>query len=412
MYCSPIVLLAAAGIASSSHAQSGDEPARFVRGVNVAQIQIDPSTGARTAMPWGTSTRGASNPLWLNNNTDPCLTGELVWILDDPDTDGDGASEYFGMDCVSGLSLPCEGAWYNYVGDLHHSDAVIDRIVIRYGTNIPDVDLDSDGIGDGVPGFDICINFADRDNGFGAESVESGRQCIIELCIEDLPGMVGQFPPGFVAVYEVVIDLGLYAPSLVFELGDADGIDDAGTGHSGGAIYGAPTFSDLDAFPGHDFSWGVRVDQSGIPQAERGVVGVVTASPKEGNPGDLPAHSADAFGTYIEPITYRTGPSCPPDTTILDWGTFFPNFSCDAGGDPYASSFIELHGRDAASLCSDTCDVADYVPPCGVRDFSDVIAFITFFSQEDSAADLAAPFGTLDFSDILVFLTAFENGCP
>jgi hypothetical protein len=47
-----------------------------------------------------------------------------------------------------------------------------------------------------------------------------------------------------------------------------------------------------------------------------------------------------------------------------------------------------------------------------VRDFSDVIAFITFFSQEDSAADLAAPFGTLDFSDILVFLTAFENGCP
>ena len=141
-------------------------------------------------------------------------------------------------------------------------------------------------------------------------------------------------------------------------------------------------------------------------------MGVVTASPKKGNPGDLPAHPADAFGTYIEPITYHSGPSCPPNTTLLDWGTFFPFFSCDPGGDPYASSFIELYGRDSASLCSDSCDVADLVPPCGVRDFSDVLAFLTFFVQGNPAADLAAPFGALDFIDVLAFLSAFESGCP
>ncbi len=400
----------AAGLAAQT-APAQDAPSRpnFARAVNIAQIHIDLGTGERTVSPWGTEPRGTSAPLWLNNNTDPCLTGELVYIMDDPDTDGDGQSDLFGQDCTGtpGGTLPCEGVWYNYWGDLHAPDAVVDRIIIRYGTSVPDVDLDSDGIGDGVPGFNLYLNFADRDNGFGGESVESGRLCIIELCLENLPGMVDPLPLGFIAVYELVIDLGQSTPSLVFELGDSDGIDDAGTGYSGGAIYGQPTFSDLDNIAGHDFSWGIRFDQSAIPQAQRGAAGVITASPKLGNPGDLPAHPADAQGTHIEPITYRTGPSCPPNVTILDWGTFFPYFSCEPWGDPYASSFIELYGSGGLP---NECE-CDFAPPFFELDFSDVIAFLEAFEFCDPIADYAVPFGTCDFSDLVVFLNCFGTNC-
>ena len=128
-------LTLAAGLATPALAQTS--ALRYTRGVPVAQIRVNLATGDRTVHPWNAQHRSDSPPVWLNNNTDPCLTGELVWVLDDPDTDGDGASELFGLDCASGIDLPCEGVWHNYVGDLHHPNAVIDRFVIRHGTNNP-----------------------------------------------------------------------------------------------------------------------------------------------------------------------------------------------------------------------------------------------------------------------------------
>ncbi len=58
------------------------------------------------------------------------------------------------------------------------------------------------------------------------------------------------------------------------------------------------------------------------------------------------------------------------------------------------------------------CNPADLAEPCGVIDFSDVVAFLTAFATMDPAADFAAPFGQFDFSDVVAFLAAFGSGCP
>ncbi len=58
------------------------------------------------------------------------------------------------------------------------------------------------------------------------------------------------------------------------------------------------------------------------------------------------------------------------------------------------------------------CSPADLAEPLGQLDFSDVVAFLSAFTSEDSAADLAEPVGQLDFSDVVAFLTAFSAGCP
>ncbi len=58
------------------------------------------------------------------------------------------------------------------------------------------------------------------------------------------------------------------------------------------------------------------------------------------------------------------------------------------------------------------CNDADLAAPFGQLDFSDIIAFLTAFSNMEDEADLAAPIGQWDFSDVVAFLTAFSAGCP
>ncbi len=407
-YTPPCLTLLAAGLAARG-ALAQDALPRFARGVPVAQIHYDLRTGNHASLPFGSGSRDASDPVWLNNNADPCATGGTVGVIDDPDTDLDGFGDLFGGACVGG-TFPCEGTWNNWWGDLHGSDTVIERIVLRYATTAPDVDLDSDAIGDGVPGFDLYLNFADNDNGFGFDGPgASGRSCIIELCLEDLPGMVeGSLPPGFAAIYEIVVDLAQSAPSLVFELGDSDAIDDAGTGLSGAAIYGHPTFRDLDSDGGHDFSWAIRFDQSTIPQPERGVTGFITVAPKLNNPGDLPPHPADAQGIFDAVDIYSSGPSCPPDVTPGIF-LFFGHFTCAPGAEtPPSSSFIELYGEDRAP-----CSRADSQLPYETLDFADVTHFLgSVASGSGFASNFAPPYFVFDFADVLEFLTQFSAGCP
>ncbi|MFI4898214.1 MAG: GC-type dockerin domain-anchored protein [Phycisphaerales bacterium JB059] len=414
MFAPTFAISLAAGIASSSHAQSGDEPARFVRGLPVAQIRVNLATGERTVHPWNAQHRSDSPPVWINDNTDPCLTGITVGLVDDPDVDADGFGDLFGSHCDGTSTFPCEGNWSNFWGDLHYPDTVIDRVHFMYGTGVPDVDLNSDGVGDGVPGLTLYLNFADHDNGFGAHVPGYERQCIIELEVTDLPGAVGNLPPGFGAVYELVIDLAQDSPSLVFELGDSDGIDDAGTGYSGAAIHGQPTFIDLDSNLLHDFSWGVRFDQSAIPQAHRGFVGWVSSADKFGNIGDTPPHPADAAGLHDNADNYANGPSCPPEHPADYIGTFFfAGFTCHPGLEvPFFSTHLELYGHPAPVPPHPGCNPADCAEPLGTLDFADVVAFLTAFGSFGVYADLAEPVGTLDFADVIAFLTAFGQGCP
>lgn len=383
------MLLSCAGLASVASAQTELQSHRSFQGltpVPIANIVIDMSTGERTAIPFGARPRSGPAPLWLNNRTSEACPGDLR-LIDDPDLDGDGVGEIIG-ECGGEGEPPCEGGWYSYWGDIRFN-SVVEQIVIPYGILAEDTDADSDSIGDGIEGYDLSLTFSDHDAGFGTGNGASGRSCIIDFTLENIPGSVG-LPPGFVAVYVLTLDFKNAAPSLAFELGDSDGIDDAGTGLSGGAIYGFPTGADLDSDGLADFSFAIRFDQSSaVSRGANGILTVDTSLPS----GPFPY----AFGIYEAPDVYTTGPSCPPMTTeFIPMGTFFPQCG---------SMQIELYGG-----ASDACP-ADLAEPFGTLDFSDVIAFLGAFASMDPSADLAAPAGVFDFSDVIAFLGFFGGGC-
>lgn len=66
-------------------------------------------------------------------------------------------------------------------------------------------------------------------------------------------------------------------------------------------------------------------------------------------------------------------------------------------------------GSESVSV---SCGIADLAVPFGSLDFSDVVAFLTFFDAMDPAADFETPIGSFDFSDVVAFLIAFGAGCP
>lgn len=426
-----IALVGVAGLASQAPGGTDDrrpEPGlRGVPGIPVGHIYYHPGSGERVITPYDLNSRDTSNALWISNNTDPCATGGTVGVIDDPDLDGDGMGELFGGDCDTGM-FPCEGEWHNWWGDISF-DTVVDCVVTLYGTYVPDLDEDDNSIGDGVVGCDLYISFSDNDNGFGSDFPGlSGRSCILEFNVPTLPGYPpSPFPMEFAAVYRLTIDFADTAPSLVFELGDSDGIDDAGTGLSGAALYGPangyPQTSgqDIDGDGLADFSFGFRFDQtalgiSGDPGVTKGVIGYVSAAPKEGNPGDLPPHPADATGLFDSVDIYSAGPSCPPDETTEYIGTFFfGGFSCDdsgpfSSGTPHASCYMELYGPSDPPSCE--ADFDDSGPPA---DFADVLTFLTDFAGacSDGVGNFDYSSGGVpnncDFTDVLAFLSAFSS---
>ncbi len=406
-----------AGLSAPALAQSS-LPGRTMPGYPVANIHINMATGERVVTPIDAGARSLSAAIWINNNTDPCATGGMVGIIDDPDLDADGFGDFANTPCDG--DLPCEGAMFLWWGDIQQN-SVVDCVVISYATTLPDTDLDSDSIGDGIVGYDLSITFSDNDNGRAADGPGlSGRSCILDLTIPTLAGMLGSVPPGFAAVYVLTLDFASFAPSYIFELGDTNGVDDAGTGISGGALYGPnngfPNTSgqDIDSDGLSDFSWSYRFNQSSLAPSQRGMSGFAAAGPKLGNPGDLPADPADATGTEDLFDVYTAGPSCPPDLAPTYLGSFdLGGASCEPGAaSPFASCWIEFYGRGEPPC---DCNQADLAEPFCVHDISDVLAFLTAFAAGipgGEPADFAPPFGILDFADVIAFLTEFGVGCP
>lgn len=58
------------------------------------------------------------------------------------------------------------------------------------------------------------------------------------------------------------------------------------------------------------------------------------------------------------------------------------------------------------------CNLADFVAPFGILNFSDVFEFLVAFGNMDPIADLDVPFGVWDFTDVFAFIVAFGEGCP
>ncbi len=117
-----------------------------------------------------------------------------------------------------------------------------------------------------------------------------------------------------------------------------------------------------------------------------------------GSAGDVPAgfpstQDSNAFSVHIAGRSGAVGPS---------------------GGlnDEFVGIIDDVQIYDVALVTPGVASVADLAPSYGRFDFSDVIAFLQFFADEDPRADLAPPAGVFDFSDVIAFLTAFAAGCP
>ncbi len=418
-----LALALAAGAATHALAQPDPTEHHTLKPWPVANINVNLATGERTVTPFGARPRDNSIPLWINNYADPCGSDGRIGLIDNPDADGDGfADVLFSGDpvsCADDPAVPCEGSWHNWWGDIP-PDSIIDCVVIAYATLAPDTDTNGDSIGDGIAGYDLTITFSDNDNGLGADGPGvSARSCILDLTLTDIPGVPPGLPPGSIAVYTLTLDFASLAPSLIFELGDSDGVDDAGTGLSGGSLYGFPTFGDRDGDGLHDFSYAMRFDQSSLPVPgegpgrTKGANGYLLVSPTGCTASPCPTPT-DPPGLDDTHDTYASGPSCPPTTTPYI-GSFIFGYSCDDGV-PFDSAFLELYGQAGGCkfCCSPAgaCNSADLAPPTGELNFDDVVAFLADFAVPGLCSDLADPVGTWNFDDVVAFLTLFNQGCP
>ncbi|MEZ6243022.1 MAG: hypothetical protein R3B57_08265 [Phycisphaerales bacterium] len=423
-------LAMAAGCLTSGVSLGADTPAKMVsnrtmKAWPVANIYYNIKTGERIATPFASHPRNASSPLWLATNTDPCGTGGTVGIIDNPDADGDGLGDIVFTTptvCTAMPTVPCEGSWNGWIGDVP-ADSVVDCVVLAYGIIAPDTDTDLDSIGDGIVGYNLIVTWSDNDNGFGADlPLASGRSCILDLTLSTIPGALPGLPPGYVAVYTLTLDFASLAPSLIFELGDSDGVDDTtgGTGISGGAEYGHPTFGDLDGDGLNDFSFSIRFDQSALPVpgagagASKGANGALMVAPVgcTAAPCSTPTDPPGSDGDLVD--VYTSGPSCPPTITSYVGTFFFGGFNC-ATGTPNSQSYLEMYGPNGPSCAevpSGSCSVADLAAPVGTLNFDDVVAFLVSFGANGCGSDLADPIGTWNFDDVVAFLVAFGAGCP
>jgi len=356
--------------------------------------------------------------------------------------EGFTTSYFFGVDNNTGTSSLATDITNLDFGDIA-LDTVVDMVHIDWVTAHEDVDTDSDGIGDGVPGLAGEWTYWDADN--GRVENKSTRLPLIAFMFIDLPGNV--FGPGELTGYTADIDLAAsFSSSLTFEIGDSDGdLQGAAFGHNdvdtnsdgiGDGVSVANADRDFDGNPDSDldgdglfdWAWSVRFAQPGTRDLDGdGVIdgdfadsmqtigisfGAGEGTAVDNGDGtwtwdlDTAAPGAtgqeDAFAIYAPPFG-------GPDGDILHAGFFwFGGFACvDAGGyTPGASFEHQLFGPDAP-MTGCRADMNDD----GSLNFFDVSAFLAAFGAGDLSADFNDD-GSLNFFDVSAFLAAFAAGCP
>lgn len=228
--------------------------------VEVAHIYYHLATGEKviTLLGDGQTTpadNGTSGPIWSSMVSNACVdfgyTTQWFFVVDD---NGTGTSELSSGQTVLDF------------GDIP-VDTVVDCVHINWVTDHDDVDLNSDGVGDGVVGLGGRWSYWDYDNGREADA--EFRVPLISFLLVDLPGDLTDPGIDSRSHYSMDIDLtGSFSNSLVFEIGDSDldpqgaAFHNADVANEDRNLDGLPD-SDIDGDGLYDWSWDVRFFQPG-----------------------------------------------------------------------------------------------------------------------------------------------------
>ena len=433
---SSLVLVMSAGAAFGA---VDEEPVALVPSsgpvVQAAHIYYNIMTGERVVTVIGDGdgqTQGAHSqgPIWSSMVNNVCADFGYTTTL------------FFGFDNNSGTSSLATDITVLDFGDIA-LDSLVDMVHIDWVTGHDDVDLDSDGVGDGVAGLGGEWTYWDMDNG----RISCTRLPLISFQLIDLPGNIGG--EGALTKYTLDIDLvgSFSSGSMAFEIGDSDGdlqgaafghnnVDTDGDGIGDGVSIanadrnfdGVPD-SDIDGDGLFDWSWTVRfaqpgtrdLDGDGVNDGDLGdsfkTIGVSfgAAAGRGVDNGDgtftweinttnqdAGTGQEDAFAIYAPPLG-------GPNGEILHAGFFwFGGYEC-AGGlgyTPVAAFEHQLFGPTN----SIHYDCGDFNGD-GSLNFFDVSAFLELFAAQDVHADLNGD-GAWNFFDISAFLAQLAAGCP
>ncbi len=183
--------------------------------------------------------------------------------------------------------------------------------------------------------------------------------------------------------------------SLIASFTNGSGVTIAAIDASGALLWATPTGGSTNSsnYPGHltitPDGWIALIDQMGTD------IGVLVYNQDGGFETDARVDSGSASDSPVA-ITSTA------DGDLLVLGQVQPSI---------------LNRRDFAVFRltpnqDEPACAPDLAEPEGQLDFSDIVAFLTAFSNADPAADFAEPLGQFDFSDVVEFLNLFAAGCP
>ena len=408
--------------------------------VQAAHIYYNVATGERvvTQLDEGQTApadAGTSVPVWSALVQNAC------------ETEGYSTEYYFGLDD------PTSSALSTAVTLLDHADIALDTVVdciqVNWVVAHPDIDTDSNSVGEGVEELAGQWIIQDADNGRAAD--QSTRLPLADFLFFNLPGNI--FGEGSLTGYTLDVDLvgGFSGSDLSFEIGDSDGdcqtaafCNDSMDTNFDGIPDGVPVAqadrnfdslpdSDLDGDGYFDWSWSVRFYQPGIGNDfdSDGDTGMAapTSSDAIGISFGFPEGEAidNGDGTWTWEIdtsiddaghgvedrfALYTAPNGDGDI-FYQGGYSFGGFACTgglisdggSGYTPPAMFQFQLFGP--GGIVDDHCDYNGD----GVANFFDVSAFIQDFNMEDPMADRNND-GLFNFFDISIFIQNFNAGCP
>jgi hypothetical protein len=354
---------------------------------------------------------------WVADNSAPCavfgIADKPLIVVDNPNGD-------FDLPVVEGNTLL---DWADI-----SSDSVINCVQLSYFTTIPDTDLDSNSLGDGVEGFAVEWAFYEEENGFNHCSC---RMPLVNFMLMNLPGQID--PELGIVGYMVTIDLdNSFSSAISFEIGDTDGSPQGAAIHNPFNFTPDNPCSDLDSNGLADFGYSIHYVQPGTIDLDNADGDNDTTTGIDGDIADkgLTALTLAHYrGETIETdhgdgtFSYEVIPSPGTNATgaedgydVFDssgfhTGTFWAGgFTCNDpdDGEPNAFAQIEL---TLYGVLGETFCVGD-IDGDGDLDINDVNAFIAAFLAVDLAiADFDGD-GDTDINDVNAFIAMFLAGCP